>query len=71
LLNFGMGNEFVSFRRANGGIWICVEPVTMNHPKGPIQVTRGSSFKKGTDFMGVDVAAWLDEQLVSAMKKRD
>jgi hypothetical protein len=37
------------------------------HPDGRIQVTPGTSFAAGTIFMGVDVAAWLDEQ----MRERD
>ena len=65
-----MSNYFVSFRREKDGIWICLERVTIQHPKGSIEVTPGSSFKKGDEHMGIDLASWLDEQLINAWKKR-
>jgi hypothetical protein len=64
-----MGNDFISFRREDG-VWICVEPVTIHHPNGSIVVTPGRSFKKGDDYMGIDLASWLDEQLINALRKR-
>jgi hypothetical protein len=70
LLDFGMGNYFISFRREKDGIWICLESVTIHHPNGSIEVTPGRSFKKGDEYMGIDLASWLDEQLISALKKR-
>jgi hypothetical protein len=51
-----------SFWRNADGSWICTEPVTLNHPHGRIQVTPGSTFKRGEFFMGVDLALWLDDQ---------
>jgi hypothetical protein len=50
------------FRRTEEGIWICVAAVTIDHPRGRIQVTPGSSFTCGTNFMGVDLAAWLEQR---------
>jgi hypothetical protein len=35
-----------------------------------MEVAPGSSFKKGTVHMGVDLAALLDEQLMNVLKKR-
>jgi hypothetical protein len=70
LLGLATGNYFISFRRERDGLWICLEPVTIYHPKGPIQVTRGAVFEKGAQYMGIDLAAWLDEQLLEALKKR-
>jgi hypothetical protein len=58
------------FRRESGGTWICLEPVTIEHPRGRIQIAPGSSFCKGNKFMGVDLAAWLDQQIVEACRKR-
>jgi hypothetical protein len=63
-----MGDYILSFRR-DGTTWTCVAPVTIDHPRGRIQVAPGSSFSKGTNFMGVDLAAWLDHQMVKAWKK--
>lgn len=65
-----MADYITSLRRERGGVWVCLEPVTIEHPKGRIQVAPGSSFCKGTDFMGVDLAAWLDEQILEAWRKR-
>jgi hypothetical protein len=51
-----------SFWRNADGSWICTEPVTLDHPHGRIQVTAGTTFKRGELFMGVDLAHWLDDQ---------
>jgi hypothetical protein len=51
------------WRRSDTGTWTCLAAATLEHPKGRIQVTPGTSFAPGTRFMGVDVAAWLDEQM--------
>jgi hypothetical protein len=52
-----------SWTRSNSGTWTCLSAATLDHPNGRIQVTPGTSFAPGTMFMGVDVAAWLDEQV--------
>jgi hypothetical protein len=67
-----MAEQLQSFRRNKAGTWTCVSAVTLHHPKGRIQVTPGTTFAPGTVFMGVDVAAWLDEQMRSkdAWKKQ-
>lgn len=49
------------FRREADGSWVCVTDCTFNGPGGRIQVTRGSVFRPGTVFMGLDVSKWLDE----------
>ena len=54
---------FNSFRRDANGVWTCLDAVTVDHPNGRIQVTPGSCFSRGTEFMGIDLAAWLDEQM--------
>jgi hypothetical protein len=41
-----------------------VAPVTVEHPKGRIQVTPGSTFTRGTRFMGIDLAEWLDQAVM-------
>lgn len=50
------------FVRNADGSWTCVEATTIVHPRGRIQVTEGSRFYPGTDFMGVDLAAWLEAE---------
>jgi hypothetical protein len=58
-----MHNFIKGFARDGDGAWLCVEPVELNLPSGRIQVTAGTRFMRGADFMGVDVARLLDEAL--------
>ena len=51
-----------NFSRDADGAWICIRKAEFNGPNGRIQVTVGSRFTRGTNFMGVDLAEWLDEQ---------
>ena len=51
-----------NFVRHPGGAWECVAPAELNCPHGRIQVAPGSRFTRGTTFMGVDIAEWLEEQ---------
>lgn len=51
------------FRRNRDGSWTCTSHATLASPKGRIQVAEGSRFYAGTQFMGFDLARWLDEQL--------
>lgn len=62
LRNSVMENFFKSFRREIDGTWTCIEPATLDGPRGRIQVTAGSKFARGAEFMGVDLAKWLDER---------
>ena len=55
-------DEFAThFCRNSDGSWSCISSGTFNGPNGRIQVTPGSTFYRGTMFMGFDLAAWLDE----------
>jgi hypothetical protein len=51
-----------AFWRNDDGSWICIDPVTIEHPQGRIQIASGTTLIPGRRFMGVDLAAWLDEQ---------
>ena len=55
-----MGNILQSFRRNTDGSWTCIAPVTLEGPQGRIQVVEGASFRRGSSFMGVDIARFLD-----------
>jgi hypothetical protein len=55
-----MKNFYRAFVRNDDGSWTCVAPATLIHPGGRIQVAEGSRFYPGTNFMGVDIARWLD-----------
>ncbi|MFC1977582.1 hypothetical protein ACFLWS_04885 [Chloroflexota bacterium] len=50
-----------AFERDNRGTWHCKEACSMEIGNRVIVFTAGLAFTKGTPFMGVDVAQWLDE----------
>jgi len=50
------------FEKAPGGVWQCIDPVSLNIGNATIVVGKGTTFKRGIPFMGMDVAKWLDEQ---------
>jgi hypothetical protein len=52
-----------AFNRTSDGSWTCVEPVTIEHPRGRMQVPVGATVRAGQPFMGVDLADWLEERL--------
>jgi hypothetical protein len=57
-----------TFFKHPDGSWTCIAPARLNHPKGRIEVTQGTTFAPGTMFMGVDICAWLDEDARRAEK---
>lgn len=55
--------EFIKhFVREHHGSWRCVEPTEFKLDGSRIQVAPGTRFTRGTTFMGVDLAARLDEE---------
>ena len=50
------------FVRTPAGEWVCVAPAEIQTPEGRVQVASGTRFKRGTLFMGVEIARLLDEQ---------
>jgi hypothetical protein len=50
------------FRREGAGVWVCVEPATLDLPQGRVQVTTGMRFTLGTTFMNVELARLLDDE---------
>ena len=51
-----------AFSRNADGSWVCITPVTIEHPHGRMQVSPGTTVKPGEAFMGIDLAAWLEQQ---------
>ena len=49
------------FLRIEPGKWTCVQSGEFQSPTGRIQVAVGTTFTRGTMFMGYDVAKALDE----------
>jgi hypothetical protein len=52
-----------AFVRDADGSWRCVAPTRIDHPAGRIEVTQGTRLVPGRFYMGVDLAAWLEEKL--------
>ena len=52
-----------AFYRNQDGSWICIDPVTIEHPKGRVQIASGTTLIPGILYMGIDLANWLDEQI--------
>jgi hypothetical protein len=52
-----------AFWRNEDGSWICIDPVTIDHPHGRVQVAAGTTLLPGILYMGIDLANWLDEQI--------
>jgi hypothetical protein len=52
-----------AFYRNEDGSWICIDPVTIEHPEGRVQIASGTTLIPGILYMGIDLAVWLDEQI--------
>ncbi len=52
---------FDAFRLCDDGVWICVRLVTIPIGDRRMSVLPGTTFTKGVDFMGVDVAGGSKE----------
>lgn len=50
------------FRREGAGVWVCVEPATLELADGRVQAAPGTRFIIGTKFMNVDLARLLDDE---------
>lgn len=52
-----------AFKKNPDGSWSAVKPITITSPTGEAeQIGPGMSFTKGVLFMGIDLAALLDEK---------
>ena len=52
-----------AFWRNEDGSWICIDPITIDHPAGRVQVAPGTTLVPGIAYMGIDLAVWLDQRL--------
>ena len=50
------------FERVAAGKWTCKEPIGFVTQRGRVDITPGSTFTVGTNFMGVDMAFLLDRE---------
>ena len=58
------------FLRIEPGKWTCVRSGEFQSPTGRIQVAVGTTFTRGTVFMGYDIAQALDEHYESTRMYR-
>jgi hypothetical protein len=49
-----------TFRRNSNGSWTTLRPVRVSGPNGYVQLPANATFGPGVRFMGIDVAAWLN-----------
>lgn len=57
------------FFRTGEGVWVCTSFAEFNGPNGRIQVPPGARLVRGTDFMGFDLAEWLDREYRKIRRK--
>jgi hypothetical protein len=50
-----------AFRRDGDGCWTCVESLSIDHPRGRIEVPAGTRIVPGQAYMGVPLAEWLED----------
>ncbi|MFH1381541.1 MAG: hypothetical protein ABIH70_01460 [Chloroflexota bacterium] len=50
-----------AFERDNRGTWHCKEACSVEMNNKEITFVSGMTFTKGAEFLGMDVAQWLDE----------
>lgn len=51
-----------SFEKDEEGNWLCLEGCSIDINDKEVVFTEGQSFTKGSPFMGIDVAEWLEEK---------
>jgi len=57
-----MQNFIRYFIRVGPGVFTCVRDGEFCGPSGRIQVTVGTTFTRGSTFMGLDLASALEEE---------
>ena len=50
------------FRREEAGVWVFLEPATLDLPEGRMQVVEGYRFTVGAKFMNVELARLLEDE---------
>jgi hypothetical protein len=52
-----------AFEKDEEGNWICVQACSIAIDNKEVVFTKGLTFTKGSPFMGVDVADWLEKNI--------
>lgn len=50
-----------AFQKNDDGTWTSIKATALKLETKTITISQGMTFKKGEEFMFVDVAAWLEE----------
>ncbi len=54
-----------AFRKNSDGSWTCVKETMIFGYGGIINIEPGKTFKRGTIYWGIDMVAFLDENIAS------
>ncbi|MFC2072842.1 hypothetical protein ACFLUU_09170 [Chloroflexota bacterium] len=52
-----------AFNKASDGNWRCIQACSIEMENKVIVFSEGTTFTRGTPFMGIDVTKWLDENI--------
>ena len=52
-----------AFARDDDGNWICTQACSLTIDQKELRFNEGLTFAKGTPFMGVDIADWLEKNV--------
>ena len=52
-----------AFSRDDDGNWICTQACSLTIDQTELRFSEGLSFAKGTPYMGVDIADWLEKNV--------
>ncbi|UCC15900.1 MAG: hypothetical protein JSU58_05865 [Dehalococcoidales bacterium] len=52
-----------AFKRDEDGNWICRQACSLTIDRKELRFNEGLTFAKGTPYMGVDIADWLEENV--------
>ena len=50
------------FTKREDGVWVGLKPCLVPGNSGPVRVGPGMEFVEGIQYMGVDIAAWLEKE---------
>jgi hypothetical protein len=54
-----------SFKRDDDGNWTCTQACSLTIDQKELRFSEGLSFAKGTPYMGVDIADWLEQNITA------
>lgn len=58
-------NLVESFKRDDDGNWTCTQACSLTIDQKELRFSEGLTFAKGTPYMGVDIADWLEQNVTA------